>query len=105
MNDSIIPNLDKGYDFTSVEDSPLNQARAEALDGTADALKKIIRQHELTEIAGESGLMELSEAISSAEETMFYLATASSSNDDNVREILTCYGLQRLYPNDSSGMD
>lgn len=105
MNDSINPNQDKGLDFTSCENEPLNQARAEALDGTADALKKIMKQHELTEIAGEDGLQELNEAISCAEETMFYLATASGSNDDNVREILTVYGLEKLLPNNPPGMD
>lgn len=76
----------------------LNQARIDALDGTADALKKIIRQKELTRSAGEGGLAEIGEAVNSAEEAMFYLAAASAQDEDDARSILSGYGLERLLP-------
>lgn len=98
-------NLKFDEEKKEVELSDLHQSRIDALDGTAEAIRKIKKQHELTEIAGEDGLQELNEAIACAEETMFYLATASGSNDDNVREILTVYGLEKLLPNNPPGMD
>ena len=81
-----------------VELSDLHQSRIDALDGTAEAIRKIKKQHELTERVGESGLAEISEAVNCAQEAMFYLATAAAEDDDAIRRILTDYGMENLYP-------
>lgn len=61
-----------------VNQSDLHHSRIEALDGTAEAIRKIRKQRELTERVGEAGLAEVSEAVSCAEEAIFYLATAAA---------------------------
>lgn len=76
----------------------LQQSRIEALDGTAEAIRKIKKQRVITENVGESGLAEISEAVNCAEEAMFYLATAAAEDDEAVRRILTDYGLEDLCP-------
>ncbi len=76
----------------------LQQSRIEALDGTAEAIRKIKKQRELTERVGESGLTEISEAVNCAQEAMFYLATVAAEDDDAIRRILTDYGMENLYP-------
>ena len=83
----------------------LAKARIDALDGTSEALTCIIRQQELTEMAGESGMAEICDARTSAEDAMFYLAAASADDDDKVRKILSGYGLERLCDSPSSGIE
>lgn len=97
------PTLDEENKEVNLLD--LQQSRIEALDGTAEAIRKIKKQHELTEKVGECGLAEISEAVSSAEEAMFYLATAAAEDDDEVRRILTDYGMEDLYPNGPADWD
>lgn len=83
----------------------LQQSRIDALDGTAEAVRKIKKQHELTEMVGESGLAEICEAVSCAEEAMFYLAAAASEDEAAVRRILSDYGMEDLYPNGPADQD
>lgn len=81
-----------------VNQSDLHHSRIEALDGTAEAIRKIRKQRELTERVGERGLAEVSEAVNCAEEAMFYLATAAAEDDEDVQKILADYGFENLYP-------
>lgn len=76
----------------------LQQSRIEALDGTAEAIRKIKKQQVITENVGESGLAEICEAVSCAEEAMFYLATAAAEDESGIRKILTDYGFEDLCP-------
>lgn len=81
-----------------VNQSDLHHSRIEALDGTAEAIRRIRKQRELTERVGEAGLAEVSEAVSCAEEAIFYLATAAAEDDEDVQKILADYGFENLYP-------
>lgn len=76
----------------------LNQVRVEALDGTAQAIKKIRRQYELAAAAcDDECLNQIEDAASSAEDAMFYLASAASDDDDRrLSEILASYGLESI---------
>lgn len=97
-NLSLIMSLNFDEEKKEVELSDLHQSRIDALDGTAEAIRKIKKQHELTERVRESGLAEISEAVNCAQEAMFYLATAAAEDDDAIRRILTDYGMENLYP-------
>lgn len=78
---------------TNISDE-LRQARTAALDHTAEAIRSIRRQRELTEEEGAEGIGEIEVAESSAEDAMFYLAVASALDDeDRIREILNSYEL------------
>jgi hypothetical protein len=99
MKDSMNPNRDNVSRLTSCDNQQLHNARIDAIDTTASALEKIIRQHELTEEAGERGLQDLEAALNSAEDALFYLATASTVDDiDKTRELLKEYGREDLLP-------
>lgn len=90
------PTLDE--EDKEVNQSDLHHSRIDALDGTAEAIRKIRKQRELTERVGEGGLAEVSEAVNCAEEAMFYLATAAAEDDEAVQKILAGYGFGNLYP-------
>ena len=75
----------------------LMQARSEALDQTAAAYRCILKQHELTIEEEIEGMHEIGDAVSCAEEAIFYLAIASSEDDQEAKQILDGYGLGRLY--------
>lgn len=99
MNDSIKPNRDNVSRLTACEDQQLHQARISALDSTAVALKKIIKQQEMTEEIGEKGLRDIEAARNSAEDALFYLATASTVDDiDKTRDLLKEYGEGDVLP-------
>lgn len=99
MNDSMNPNRDNVSRLTGCDNQELHHARIHALDTTASALEKIIRQHELTEETGERGLQDIEAALNSAEDALFYLATASTIDDiDKTRELLKEYGREDLLP-------
>ena len=70
-------------------------ARSAALDHTAEAIRSIRRQRELTEEEGVDGIGEIEIAESSAEDAIFYLAVASALDDeDRIKDILNSYELQ-----------
>ena len=93
------PNPDNGSRLTKCEDERLHQIRVGALDSTASALKNIIKQQELTEEIGEEGIRDIEAAVSSAEDALFYLASASTVDDiDKTRELLKEYGREDLLP-------
>ena len=72
----------------------LRQVRTEALDHTAEAIRSIRRQKELTVEEGIEGIGEIVTAESSAEDAMFFLAAASAlDDDDRLKEILNSYEL------------
>ena len=99
MNDSMNPNRDNVSRLTKCEDERLHQIRVGALDSTASALKHIINQQELTEEIGEEGIRDIEAAVSSAEDALFYLASASTVDDiDKTRELLKEYGREDLLP-------
>ena len=99
MNDSMNPNRDNVSRLTKCEDERLHQIRVGALDSTASALKNIIKQQELTEEIGEEGIRDIEAAVSSAEDVLFYLASASTVDDiDKTRELLKEYGREDLLP-------
>ena len=99
MNDSKNPNRDNVSRLTKCEDERLHQIRVGALDSTASALKNIIKQQELTEEIGEEGIRDIEAAVSSAEDALFYLASASTVDDiDKTRELLKEYGREDLMP-------
>ena len=99
MNDSMNPNRDNVSRLTKCEDERLHQIRVGALDSTASALKNIIKQQELTEEIGEEGIRDIEAAVSSAEDALFYLASASTVDDiDKTRELLKEYGREDLLP-------
>ena len=99
MNDSKNPNRDNVSRLTLCEDQRLHLIRVGALDSTASALQKIIKQQELTEEIGEDGLRDIEAAVSSAEDALFYLASASTVDDiDKTRELLQEYGRGDLLP-------
>ena len=99
MNDSMNPNRDTVSRLTKCEDERLHQIRVGALDSTASALKNIIKQQELTEEIGEEGIRDIEAAVSSAEDALFYLASASTVDDiDKTRELLKEYGREDLLP-------
>ena len=99
MNDSMNPNRDNVSRLTKCEDERLHQIRVGALDSTASALKNIIKQQELTEEIGEEGIRDIEAAVSSAEDALFYLASASTVDDiDKTRELLKEYGREDLMP-------
>ena len=99
MNDSMNPNRDNVSRLTKCEDERLHQIRVGALDSTASALKNIIMQQELTEEIGEEGIRDIEAAVSSAEDALFYLASASTVDDiDKTRELLKEYGREDLLP-------
>lgn len=99
MKNSIGPNCDSVSRLTGCGNQELHYARIDALDTTASALEKIIRQHELTDQEGEKGLRDIEAAINSAEDALFYLASASTINDmDKTRELLREYGRGDLLP-------
>ena len=78
---------------TNISDE-LRQARTAALDHTAEAIRSIRRQRELTEEEGVEGIGEIEVAESSVKDAMFYLAVASALDDeDRIREILNSYEL------------
>lgn len=97
------PTFDEVAKKVSLND--LNQSKIDALDGTAEAIRKIRKQRELTEWVGEGGLSEVCEAVNCAEEAMFYLATAAADDDEAVQKILADYGFENLYPNLPSDLD
>ena len=73
----------------------LRMARSAALDHTAEAIRAIRRQRELTEEEGVDGIGEIEIAESSAEDAIFYLAVASALDDeDRIKDILNSYELQ-----------
>jgi hypothetical protein len=73
----------------------LRMARSAALDHTAEAIRSIRRQRELTEEEGVDGIGEIEIAESSAEDAIFYLAVASALDDeDRIKDILNSYELQ-----------
>ena len=93
------PNRDNVSRLTKCEDERLHQIRVGALDSTASALKNIIKQQELTEEIGEEGIRDIEAAVSSAEDALFYLASASTVDDiDKTRELLKEYGREDLMP-------
>lgn len=93
------PNRDNVSRLTCCENEQLHHARIDALDTTASALGKIIKQHTLTEEAGERGLQDLEAALNSAEDALFYLASSSTVDDiDKTRELLKEYGRGNLLP-------
>ena len=99
MNDSMNPHRDNVSRLTKCEDERLHQIRVGALDSTASALKKIIKQQELTEEIEENGLRDIEAAVSSAEDALFYLASASTVDDiDKTRQLLKEYGREDLLP-------
>ena len=99
MNDSMNPNRDNVSRLTKCEDERLHQIRVGALDSTASALKNIIKQQELTEEIGEEGIRDIEAAVSSAEDALFYLASASTVDDiDKTRQLLKEYGKEDLLP-------
>ena len=99
MNDSMNPNRDNVSRLTKCEDERLHQIRVGALDSTASALKNIIKQQELTEEIGEEGIRDIEAAVSSAEDALFYLVSASTVDDiDRTRELLKVYGRGDLLP-------
>lgn len=99
MNDSMNPNRDNVSRLTKCEDERLHQIRVGALDSTASALKNIIKQQELTEEIGEEGIRDIEAAVSSAEDALFYLASASTVDDiDKTRQLLKEYGREDLLP-------
>ena len=99
MNDSMNPNRDNVSRLTKCEDERLHQIRVGALNSTASALKNIIKQQELTEEIGEEGIRDIEAAVSSAEDALFYLASASTVDDiDKTRELLKEYGREDLLP-------
>ena len=99
MNDSMNPNRDNVSRLTKCEDERLHQIRVGALDSTASALKNIIKQQELTEEIGEDGIRDIEAAVSSAEDALFYLASASTVDDiDKTRQLLKEYGREDLLP-------
>ena len=99
MNDSMNPHRDNVSRLTKCEDERLHQIRVGALDSTASALKKIIKQQDLTEEIGENGLRDIEAAVSSAEDALFYLASASTVDDiDKTRQLLKEYGRGDLLP-------
>ena len=99
MNDSMNPHRDNVSRLTKCEDERLHQIRVGALDSTASALKKIIKQQELTEEIGENGLRDIEAAVSSAEDALFSLASASTVDDiDKTRQLLKEYGRGDLLP-------
>ena len=72
----------------------LRQVRTEALGHTAEAIRSIRRQKELTVEEGIEGIGEIVTAESSAEDAMFFLAAASAlDDDDRLKEILNSYEL------------
>ena len=93
------PNRDNVSRLTKCEDERLHQIRVGALDSTASALKNIIKQQELTEEIGEEGIRDIEAAVSSAEDALFYLASASTVDDiDKTRQLLKEYGREDLLP-------
>ena len=93
------PNRDNVSRLTKCEDERLHQIRVGALDSTASALKNIIKQQELTEEIGEEGIRDIEAAVSSAEDALFYLASASTVDDiDKTRQLLKEYGKEDLLP-------
>ena len=99
MNHSSKPNRDNVSRLTRCDNEQLHHSRIDALDTTASALEKIIRQHTLTEEAGERGLQDLEAALNSAEDALFYLASSSTVNEfDKTRELLKEYGREDLLP-------
>ena len=99
MNDSMNPNRDNVSRLTMCEDERLHLIRVGALDSTASALKKIIKQQELTEEIGVDGLRDIEAALNSAEDALFYLASASTIDDiGKTRELLKEYGREDLLP-------
>lgn len=99
MNHSSKPNRDKLSRLTECQNETLHQARIDALDNTAAALKSITRQRDLTEEMGEGGLVEICAALSSAEDAMFYLASSTSSDDiRRTKEILEECGHGNILP-------
>ena len=99
MNHSSNPNCDNVSRLTSCDNRQLHNARIDAIDTTASALEKIIRQHDLTEEAGEKGLQDLEAALNSAEDALFYLASSSTVDEiDKTRELLKEYGRGDLLP-------
>ena len=99
MKNSIGPNRDRVSRLTGCGNQELHHARIDALDTTVSALEKIIRQHELTEETDEDGLRDIEAALNSAEDALFYLASASTVDDmDKTRELLREYGRGDLLP-------
>lgn len=99
MKQSIGPNRDNVSRLTGCDNQVLHHARIDALDTTASALEKIIRQHQLTEEAGEDGLRDIEAALNSAEDALFYLSSASTVEDmQKTRELLSEYGRGDLLP-------
>ena len=64
----------------NVQNDPfdMNEARTGALDATAEAIQKIKVQYTKSQEYGLDCVKTLEDAVSSAEDTMFYLASASS---------------------------
>lgn len=99
MKKSDGPNRDNVSRLTVCRNQRLHHARIDAIDSTASALEKIIRQHELTEESGERGLSDIEAALSSAEDALFYLASASTVDDmQKTKELLCEYGRNDLLP-------
>ena len=74
----------------------LRMARSAALDHTAEAIRSIRRQRQLTIEEGIEGIGEIDTAESSAEDAMFFLAAASAlDDDDQLKAILKSYELEK----------
>lgn len=90
----------------NVQNDPfdMNEARIGALDATAEAIQKIKVQYTKSQEYGLDCVKTLEDAVSSAEDTMFYLASASSDDDDDrLSEILSSYGLEDILGGSASG--
>lgn len=82
----------------------LNTVKTDALDATAEAIRRIRTQYALSEDCGLDCMKTLDDAVFSAEDAMFYLASVSSDDDDDrLREILTSYGMESILGDSASG--
>ena len=77
--------------------SEFQRARTDALDAAADAVHKIRKHYDISHDYGCDCLNQIEDAASSAEDAMFYLASAASDDDDSkLSDILSSYGLELI---------
>ena len=77
--------------------SEFQRARTDALDAAADAVHKIRKHYDISHDYGCDCLNQIEDAASSAEDAMFYLASAASDDDDSkLSDILASYGLELI---------
>lgn len=85
--------------------SEFQRARTDALDATADAVHKIRKHYDISHDYGYDCLNQIEDAASSAEDAMFYLASAASDDDDSkLSDILAFYGLESIRGDSASEM-